>query len=249
MRVNKRVAVVTGAAQGIGRAIARQLARQAVHVVVADIDDKRAAEVAAELTGLGYSAQSWRLDVSDAQLVSSAIEDLIADAGGVDILINNAGVVGPEYPVHDLPDEQWHRIMAVNLHGVFYCSRAVLPGMLNRKWGRIVNITSIAGKEGVPNIADYAAAKAGAIEFAKCLAKEVARSGITVNSVTPGLTDGTDMARGFTEEQRAIKVAKVPMGRMATPDEVAAVAVFLASEDASFVTGAVYDVTGGRSDY
>lgn len=249
MRFRDRVAVVTGAGQGIGKAIARQLAAQGADVVIADIDGGSAEEVAEELKAGGWKARSCRMDVTNAKDVNSAMRRLIEEMGRIDILVNNAGVVEEEHPVHEMPDEQWHRVMDVNLHGVFYCSRAVLPSMLSRKRGRIVIVSSIAGKEGVPNIADYAAAKAGAIEFTKCLAKEVARDGITVNCVTPGLTDGTEMARGFTPEQRSIKVAKVPMGRMANPDEVAAVAVFLASDEASFVTGAVYDVTGGRSDY
>lgn len=249
MRFKDRVAIVTGAAQGIGKAIAWKFATEGAEVVIADIDAPRAETVVEELKQAGGKARSCFVDIADAKAVNTVFGKVIKELGRVDILVNNAGVVGPEYPVQDMPDEQWHRIIAVNLHGVFYCSRAVLPTMLSRKQGRIVNVTSIAGKEGVPNITDYASAKAGAIEFTKCLAKEVARSGITVNCVTPGVTDGTDMARSFTEQQRNIKVAKVPMGRMATPQEVAAVAVFLSSDEASFVTGAVYDVTGGRSDY
>lgn len=249
MGLDNRVAVVTGAARGIGRAIARRLAEQGAAVVIADIDRAGAEEAAKELEAAGRKAFAYCMDVSDPEQVTTTMQSILQLLGSVDILVNNAGIVGEEYPVHKMSDEQWHRMMDVNLHGVFYCSRAVLPTMLSRKWGRIVNISSVAGKEGVPNIADYVASKAGVIGFTKCLAKEVARDGITVNCVTPGLTDGTEMARSFTPEQRASKVAKVPMGRMATPEEVAAVALFLASEEASFVTGAIYDVTGGRSDY
>lgn len=249
MRFKNHVAVITGAARGIGRAIAKRLAAEGAAVVIADIDRDSAEVVAKELEAGGWKARGCYMDVGDPAGVSASMRSLTEELGAIDILVNNAGIVGEEFPVHKMPDEQWHRMMDVNLHGVFYCSRAVLPMMLNRKWGRIVNISSIAGKEGVPNIADYAAAKAGVIAFTKCLAREVARDGITVNCVTPGLTDDTEMARSFTSEQRKSKVAKVPMARMATPEEVAAVAIFLASEEASFVTGAVYDVTGGRADY
>ena len=249
MSFANKIAVVTGAGMGIGRAIARQMAEQGATVVIVDINGKSADAVAKELTDSGRKARSCHLDITKPKDVDKAMQNIINEYGAIDILVNNAGVCEEEHPVHEMPDEQWHRVMDVNLHAVFYCSRAVLPSMRSRKSGRIVIVSSIGGKEGVPNITDYSSAKAGAIEFTKCLAKEVARLGITVNCVTPGLTDGTDMASGFTDEQKAIKVGKVPMGRMAQPDEVAAVAVFLASDAASFVTGAVYDVTGGRSDY
>lgn len=249
MRFKDQVAIITGAAMGIGRAIARQMAEQGAEVVIADINGEGAAAVADEINAAGHKARFYEVDITDPAAVKAMVDDLVGKVGRIDVLVNNAGVVEDEHPVQEMSDEQWHRVIAVNLHAVFYCSRAVLPTMLEAKNGRIVMVTSIAGKEGVPCITDYAAAKAGAINFTKCLAKEVARSGITVNCVTPGLTDGTDMAAGFTPEQKAIKVGKVPMARMAQPDEVAAVAVFLASPEASFVTGAVYDVTGGRSDY
>lgn len=249
MQFAGKVAVVTGAGMGIGRAIAHKLAAQGAEVIIVDIDAKKAQSVALGLTSNGLKACVCHLDITDPEAVNIAFQEIGAKYGRIHILVNNAGVVEDEHPVQDMTDAQWHRVMAVNLHAVFYCTRAALPWMLGKKGGRIVVVASIAGKEGVPNITDYAAAKAGAIAFTKCLAKEVARSEITVNCVTPGVTDGTDMAASFTPEQRAIKVAKVPLARMAQPEEVAAVAVFLASDEASFVTGAVYDVTGGRSDY
>ncbi len=249
MGFENRIAVITGAARGIGRAIAKGLAAKGATVVIADVDRQGAEMAAKELEAAGWKAFAYCMDVSNPEQVAATVQSVVQLLGGIDILVNNAGIVGEEFPVHKMSDEQWHHMMDVNLHGVFYCTRAILPTMLSRKWGRIVNVASIAGKEGVPNIANYVAAKAGVIGFTKSVAKEVARDGITVNCVTPGLTDDTEMARGFTPEQRARKVANVPLARMAKPEEVAAVAVFLASEEASFVTGAVYDVTGGRADY
>lgn len=249
MCFKNRVAVVTGAARGIGRAIARGLAAEGAAVVIADIDGSGAETAAKELEAVGGKAYAFRMDVGNAAQVTATMQSVVQLLDRIDILVNNAGTVGEEVPVFKMSDMEWHRMMDVNLHGVFYCTRAALPAMLSRKWGRIVNVASIAGKEGVPNIANYVASKAGVVGFTKSVAREVARDGITVNCVTPGLTDETEMARGFTPEQRARKVANVPLARMAKPEEVAAVAIFLASEEASFVTGAVYDVTGGRADY
>lgn len=248
MRFANRVAIVTGAARGIGKAIATRLAMEGAAVVIADVDRDAAELAATELEAAGRKVMVSALDVSDPGQVAAAVQSVLQRFGRIDILANNAGIVGEVIPVRETPDAEWHRVMGVNLDGVFYCSRAVLPAMLSRKWGRIVSLASVAGKEGNANMAAYSVSKAGVICFTKSLAKEVARNGITVNCVTPALTD-TDMARSFSPEQRALLASKVPMGRLASPEEIAAVVAFLASDDASFVTGAVYDASGGRSDY
>ena len=248
MRFTNRVAIVTGAARGIGKAVATHLSAEGAAVVIADMD-RQAAEVAAkELEAAGRKVMVSVVDVSDPTQVAVMVQSVRQHYARIDILVNNAGIVGEVIPIRETSDAEWHRVMGVNLHGVFYCSRAVLPAMLPGKYGRIVSLASVAGKEGNPNMAAYSVSKAGVICFTKSLAKEVARDGITVNCVTPALTE-TDMVRGFSPEQRALLASKVPMGRLASPDEIAAVVCFLASDDASFVTGAVYDASGGRSDY
>ncbi len=248
MRFANQVAIVTGAARGIGKAIATRLAAEGAVVVIADVDVRTAEVTAKELALGGRAVMASPLDVGDPVQVVATVQSVLTRFGRIDILVNNAGIVGEVMPIREMSDAEWHRVMAVNLHGVFYCSRAVLPAMLSRKYGRIVSLASVAGKEGNANMAAYSVSKAGVICLTKSLAKEVARDGITVNCVTPALTE-TDMARGFSPEQRALLASKVPMGRLAAPEEIAAVAVFLASAEAGFVTGAVYDASGGRSDY
>ncbi len=237
MRFANRVAIVTGAARGIGRAIATHLATEGTIVVIADVDRKSAEVTAKELEAAGRNVMASALDVTDPVLVAATVQSVLERFGRIDILVNNAGIVGEVVPVREMSDAEWHRVMSVNLHGVFYCSRAVLPAMLSRKWGRIVSLASVAGKEGNASMAAYSVSKAGVICLTKSLAKEVARDGITVNCVTPALTE-TDMARSFSPEQRALLASKVPMGRLASPDEIAAVVAFLASDEAENVTGA-----------
>jgi NAD(P)-dependent dehydrogenase (short-subunit alcohol dehydrogenase family) len=238
-------AVVTGAATGIGEAIAARLANAGAMVCVADLDGA-AASAAAERIGRG--AQSLALDVTDIAAVNKAIAGLIEHNKAIDILVNNAGLAGKAAPVWEQTDDDWHKVMAVNLHGPFYLCRAIIPHMRARGFGRIVNIASVAGKEGNPNMAAYSASKAALIGLTKSIAKEVAGEGICINAVTPAVIR-TKILEQLTPQQVDYMVARIPMKRTGEPEEVAAVVHFLASRDCSFVTGQCYDVSGGRSTY
>ncbi|MBV6432381.1 MAG: 2-dehydro-3-deoxy-L-rhamnonate dehydrogenase (NAD(+)) [Bryobacteraceae bacterium] len=240
-----QVAVVTGAATGIGEAIAARFAKAGAAVGIADINAEGARAVAA---ALGAPHFALPFDITSSSDVERAVNQVVAEHGRLDIWVNNAGIGGKAAPINQQTDEDWARILAINLSGVFYCCRAVVPHMLARKYGRIVNIASIAGKEGNPNMTGYSATKAGVIALTKSLAKEVARDGICVNSVSPAVVR-TKILEQLTAEQISYMTARIPMGRTGEPEEIAAVVHFLSSPDCSFVTGQCYDASGGRATY
>ncbi len=249
MTGEKRVAMVTGAARGIGSAIAERLARDGAWVAVADLDQAAAEEQARGITARGGgSAFSVQLDVADPGGPRRAIQTVLEREGRLDILVNNAGIAGLAAPVAEYPDDEWRRILAIDLDGVFYCCKAVLPHMLERGSGRIINIASISGKEGNPNMAAYSAAKAGVIGFTKALGKEVATRGIYVNCITPAVI-ATEILTQLSEDAVAYMTSRIPMGRTGQPGEVAALVAWLASDECSFSTGAVFDISGGRATY
>ena len=248
MDLSGKVAIVTGAGRGLGWAIAERLARDGGRLVIADVDLPGAQEKAAVLRLRQGESLAIRVEVSRWPEVQKMVAETVGKFGRIDILVNNAGILGPYSPVEDYPEEQWDRVIAVNLKGTFLCCKAVLPVMKRQGSGSIVNIASVAGKEGNASMAPYSVSKGGIITLTKTLGKELAASNIRVNAVSPALLD-TDMTQAMTPEQRASLTSKIPMGRLGLPEEVAAVVKFLASEEASFVTGQCYDISGGRSVY
>jgi 3-oxoacyl-[acyl-carrier protein] reductase len=232
-----RRAIVTGGARGLGLAIARRLAASGASVVVWDRDPDPAA---------GFPG--FAVDVADAASIEAALQGTLAQLGAPDILVNNAGISGPNAPVWEYPVEEWRRVIDIDLTGVFLCSRAVIPLMRAREYGRIVNIASVAGKEGNPNAPAYSAAKAGVIGLTKSMGKELASSGVRVNCVTPAAVR-TAIFDQMTPTQVDYMLSKIPMGRFGLAEEVAALVAWLSSEECSFSTGAVFDLSGGRATY
>jgi 3-oxoacyl-[acyl-carrier protein] reductase len=240
-----RCAVVTGGAAGIGLAAARRLAQGGARVALWDRDPEAAAHAASALPG---GALTQAVDVADAQAVARATDATLAAFGRIDVLVCSAGVTGPNVVTWDYPVEEWRRVFDVNVHGLFYCNRAVVPHMQRNDYGRIVNIASVAGKEGNPNASAYSASKAAVIGFTKSLGKELAKTGVRVNCVTPAAVR-TAIFDQMTQQHIDFMLSKIPLGRFGTVDEIAAMVCWLASEECSFSTGAVFDLSGGRATY
>ena len=241
-------AIVTGAAQSIGAGIADRLARAGAQIAVADINADTGEAAATKLSRDGLKAFCVQVDVSRSDSVEQMVQAVLDHTGQVDILVNNAGIAGIAAPIWEQGDDDWQSVIDVDLTGVFLCCRAVLPHMRERDYGRIVNIASVAGKDGNPNMVAYSAAKAGVIAIAKSVGKEVATNNICVNAVTPAVIR-TPILDQLTEDQVDYMTSRIPRRRTGTVEEVAAVVHFLASPDCSFVTAQTYDVSGGRSTF
>jgi 3-oxoacyl-[acyl-carrier protein] reductase len=237
--------VVTGGAAGIGLAIAQRLVQSGARVSLWDRDEKALKESAAALGGNTHTA---RVDVSDEASVKRAFDESLAALGRVDGLVCSAGITGPNLTTWDYPVADWKQVLDINLTGVFLCNKAVIPHMKANDYGRIVNIASIAGKEGNPNASAYSASKAGVISLTKSLGKEVAKTGIRVNCVTPAAVK-TGMFAQMTQAHIDFMLSKIPMGRFGQVEEIAALVAWLLTEECSFSTGAVFDLSGGRAVY
>jgi 3-oxoacyl-[acyl-carrier protein] reductase len=240
-----RHAVVTGGAQGIGHAIATRLKADGATVTLWDMDAELLDKAVADFGG---RVQGAVVDVTDPDAVADAAAALAANGGRIDILVNNAGISGPNAPLWDYPIDEWRRVLEIDLNGVFYCCRAVAPIMRAQDYGRIVNIASIAGKEGNPNASAYSAAKAGVIALTKSLGKELANTGVRVNCVTPAAAK-TRIFDQMKQEFIDYMLSKIPMGRFVKVTEIAALVAWLSSEDCAFSTAAVFDISGGRATY
>jgi 2-dehydro-3-deoxy-L-rhamnonate dehydrogenase (NAD+) len=243
--LNGRSAVVTGGAQGFGRAIAERFVTSGARVAIWDHDIALAEKTAKQI---GDAAIALKVDVADAAAVDRTRDETLKAFGKIDILVNNAGIAGINKTVWETDLEEWRKVLRINLDGPFICCKAIVPSMLKQGYGRIVNIASIAGKEGNPNAAHYSASKAGLIALTKSLGKELAQHNILVNAVTPAAAK-TAIFDQLTQEHINFMLSKIPKGRFVLVEELAAIVAWLASEDCAFSTGAVFDISGGRATY
>ncbi|MFZ3483605.1 SDR family NAD(P)-dependent oxidoreductase [Sphingomonas sp. 3-13AW] len=243
-RFSGRTAVVTGGASGLGLASARRIVAEGGRVALWDVNPEA---LAAARDAVG-DAHIVALDVSDQAAVEAAAADTFAALGRIDVLIASAGITGATGPVQDYPIDSWRQVIDINLNGIFYCSRALVPFMLRHGYGRIVNVASVAGKEGNPNASAYSASKAGVIGFTKSLGKELAGSGIIANALTPATFESPILAQ-LPQSQVDYMRSKIPMGRLGEVEESAAMVCFMASEECSFTTAATFDTSGGRTTF
>ena len=243
-----KVSIVTGGAMGIGREIALRLARDGSDIAVVDIEKEGGQETVEKVRSMGRKSLFFEVDATRWDQVKGMVDGVLKHFSKVDILVNSAGILGPVVPLWEYQVEDWDRVMEINLKGTFLCCKAVIVPMLEQKSGRIVNIASIAGKEGNPMMNAYSTSKAAVIGFTKSLAKEVAQQNIMVNCISPSVVE-TRIVEQMGEEQRKILLAKIPMGRFGRPSEIAALAKFLVSEECTFSTGQCFNISGGRAVY
>lgn len=243
--LKNKTAVITGGARGIGLAIAQRLASSGATCSLWDCDPE-ALKSASD--GLHTPFHTQTVNIASPEEVGRAAAKTLADLGRIDILINNAGIAGVSKPLWQCTPEEWRTVMEIDLYGVFLCCHAIVPSMITNSWGRIVNIASIAGKEGNPNASHYSAAKAGVIGLTKSLGKELAHTSIRVNCITPAVIE-TDILKQVSPEHIRYMLSKIPLSRPGRVEEVAALAAWLCTEECSFSTGAVFDISGGRATY
>jgi 2-dehydro-3-deoxy-L-rhamnonate dehydrogenase (NAD+) len=243
--LNGRCAIVTGGAQGFGRAIAERFVASGARVAIWDNDQPLAEKTAREI---GEAVSAFKVDVTDLATVEKTRDETLKALGKIDIFVNNAGIAGVNKTVWETDFDEWRKVLRINLDGPFVCCKAIVPTMIRQDYGRIVNIASIAGKEGNPNAAHYSASKAGLIALTKSLGKELAKYNIMVNAVTPAAAK-TAIFDQMTQQHIDFMLSKIPKNRFVLVEELAALAAWLASEDCSFSTGAVFDISGGRATY